>query len=173
MSTPERFVENGLVNFREKIIPWESLPEWRAALRARGERLVVTNGCFDLLHPGHVFYLEAARQLGDALLIGLNGDASVRELKGPGRPVNSQEDRAVVLAALESVSGVCIFSERGAARFLSRAEPDVYVKGGDYTLETMNQEERRLVEQHGGKVAVIAFTPDKSTTALLKKISQL
>jgi rfaE bifunctional protein nucleotidyltransferase chain/domain len=165
--------QNAPVNLRGKIISWEQLPAWRAALRSSGKKLVATNGCFDLLHPGHVFYLEAARKLGDALLIGLNGDESVRGLKGPGRPINSQEDRALVLAALESVSGVCIFAERGAARFLSRAEPDVYVKGGDYTLETMNQEERRLVEQHGGKVAVIAFTPGKSTTALLKKISEL
>jgi len=165
--------QNVSVNLRGKIITWEHLPTWRAALRSAGKRLVVTNGCFDLLHPGHVFYLEAARNLGDALLIGLNGDASVGQLKGPGRPVNHQDDRAIVLAALESVSCVCIFQERAATRFLSRAEPDIYVKGGDYTLETLNQEERRLVEQNGGKIEIIPFTPGKSTTALLKKISAL
>jgi D-glycero-beta-D-manno-heptose 1-phosphate adenylyltransferase len=161
------------VNLLEKIVSWEQLPEWRTAVRSSGKRLVVTNGCFDLLHPGHAFYLEAARDLGDALLIGLNGDASVRELKGLGRPVNNQEDRAVVLAALQSVSGVCIFSEREASQFLARAEPDIYVKGGDYTLDTLNREERRVVEQRGGKIAIIPFTPGKSTTALLRKISAL
>jgi D-glycero-beta-D-manno-heptose 1-phosphate adenylyltransferase len=161
------------VNFREKVVPWDQLPAWRASLRAQGMRLVVTNGCFDLLHLGHVTYLEAARNLGEALLLGLNGDQSVRELKGPGRPVNSESDRAGVLAALESVTGVCIFAERTASRFLSIAQPDIYVKGGDYTLETVNQEERRIVEQAGGRIALISFVPGKSTTSLLKKISEL
>ncbi len=161
------------MNCREKIIPWEKLPEWRAAVRASGKRLVVTNGCFDLLHPGHVVYLETARNLGDALLLGLNGDDSVRQLKGDGRPVNMELDRALVLAGLESISGVCIFAEKTATRFLARAEPDIYVKGGDYTLETLNPDERRTVEQAGGKIVVIPFVPGKSTTALLKKISQL
>lgn len=142
-------------------------------MRSAGKRLVVTNGCFDLLHPGHVLYLEAARNLGDALLVGVTGDASVRELKGPGRPINSQEDRAFVLAALESVSGVCIFTDRDATRFLSHAKPDIYVKGGDYTLETVNQDERRLIERQGGTVRILPATPGKSTSALLKKISKL
>ena len=161
------------MSFREKIIPWEKLPEWRAALRARGKRLVVTNGCFDLLHVGHVTYLETARQQGDALLLGLNGDDAVRQLKGPDRPVNGQDDRAGVVAALESVDGVCIFAEATATRFLAAAQPDVYVKGGDYTLETLNQEERRTVERAGGRIVIIPFVPGKSTTALLKKISRL
>ena len=161
------------MSFREKIISWESLPEWRAALRAQGKRLVVTNGCFDLLHLGHVTYLEAARGLGDALLVGLNGDASVREIKGPARPVNPEQDRAGVLAALESVTGVCIFSERTATRFLAAAQPDIYVKGGDYTLETVNQEERRIVEALGGEIKVLPVVPGRSTTALLKAISSL
>ncbi len=165
--------QNASVSLSEKIISWEHLAAWRAALRSSGKRLVVTNGCFDLLHPGHVFYLETARNLGDALLIGLNGDVSVRELKGPGRPVNSQEDRGFVLAALESVTAVCVFSERTATRFLARAEPDIYVKGGDYTLDSLNPDERRLVEQCGGKIVLLPITPGKSTTALLKKISEL
>lgn len=161
------------VNFREKIIPWEKLPAWRAAIRASGKKLVVTNGCFDLLHLGHVTYLEAARNLGDALLIGLNGDDSTRQLKGPGRPVNEERDRAAVLASLQSVDGVCIFSEPTAVRFLAVARPDVYVKGGDYTRDTLNQEERRLVEQAGGRIAIIPIVPGKSTTQLLEKLSQL
>lgn len=142
-------------------------------MRKSGRRLVVTNGCFDLLHLGHVTYLETARRQGDALLIGVNADAAVRGLKGPDRPVNDEGDRAAVLAALESVNGVCIFAEPTATRFLAAAQPDIYVKGGDYTLETLNQDERRTVESGGGKIVIIPFVPGKSTTALLKKISRL
>ncbi len=161
------------MNFREKIITLEQLPEWRAELRRRGQRLVVTNGCFDLLHLGHVTYLETARNQGDALLIGLNSDASVRQLKGPDRPLNSEQDRAAVVAALESVDGVCIFEEPTATRFLSIAKPDIYVKGGDYTLETLNREERQTVEQAGGRITVLPIVSGKSTTALLKRIATL
>jgi rfaE bifunctional protein nucleotidyltransferase chain/domain len=161
------------VNFREKIIAWDRLPEWRAALRTSGRKLVVTNGCFDILHLGHVTYLESARNYGDALLVGVNGDDAARQLKGPGRPVNAEADRAAVLAALASVDGVCIFAEKTATRFLSAAQPDIYVKGGDYTLDTLSQEERRAVEQAGGKIVIVPFVPGKSTTALLEKISRL
>lgn len=161
------------MRFQDKIISWERLPDWRAKMRADGKRLVVTNGCFDLLHLGHVTYLENARNLGDALLIGLNSDDAVRGLKGPHRPVNSEQDRAAVLAALESVSAVCIFREVTATRFLQHVQPDIYVKGGDYTLDTLNQEERRTVEKAGGKIEIIPFVPGKSTTALLKKIAEL
>src|SRR5277367_6209634 len=131
------------MNFREKIIAWDKLSEWRKNFRASGEKLVVTNGCFDILHLGHVTYLGTARNFSDALLVGVNGDAATRQLKGAGRPVNSENDRAVVLAALESVHGVCIFTEKTATKFLVAAQPDIYVKGGDYTLETLNQDERR------------------------------
>jgi rfaE bifunctional protein nucleotidyltransferase chain/domain len=161
------------VNFRENIIAWDKLPEWRAAMRASGRKLVVTNGCFDLLHPGHVTYLENARNFGDALLVGLNGDEATRQLKGPGRPVNSESDRAAVLAALASVDGVCIFVEKTATRFLLAAQPDIYIKGGDYTLDTLSREERGAVEQAGGKIVIVPFVPGKSTTALLEKISRL
>ena len=161
------------MNFRQKIIPWEKLPQWRAAIRASGKRLVATNGCFDLLHVGHVTYLELARHQGDALLVGVNGDDSVRQLKGIDRPINVAQDRAAVLAAMESVDGVCIFSENTAATFLSTVKPDIYVKGGDYTIDTINQEERRAIESIGGTVKIIPLVPGKSTTALLKKISRL
>ncbi|HLP78790.1 MAG TPA: D-glycero-beta-D-manno-heptose 1-phosphate adenylyltransferase [Candidatus Paceibacterota bacterium] len=142
-------------------------------MRESGKKLVVTNGCFDILHLGHVTYLESARNEGDALLVGMNSDAAVRQLKGPSRPVNSQEDRAGVLAALESIDGVCIFDEKAATGFLALAQPDIYVKGGDYTLETLNQDERRTVEKAGGKIVLIPFVPGKSTTALLEKIVKL
>lgn len=161
------------MKFADKILSWEQLSEWRAGLRAQGRRLVVTNGCFDLLHRGHVTYLENARAEGDALLVGVNADSSVRELKGPQRPVNSEEDRAMVLAALRSVDAVCIFPDRTALRFLSTVEPDVYAKGGDYTIDTINQEERRLVEKLGGKVVVLPVVPGKSTTSILEKIARL
>ena len=165
--------KNCVVHFRDKIIEWDKLPAWREAMRASGKKLVVTNGCFDILHLGHVSYLESARNLGDALLVGINGDAAARQLKGPGRPVNSEADRAAVLAALASVDGVCIFADKTATKFLSAAKPDIYVKGGDYTLDTLNQEERRLVESAGGKIVILPLVPGKSTTALLEKISRL
>jgi rfaE bifunctional protein nucleotidyltransferase chain/domain len=161
------------MDFRSKIIGWDALSAWRSALRASGRRLVVTNGCFDLLHLGHVTYLENARNFGDALLIGVNSDAAVRGLKGPSRPVNSETDRASVLAALQSVDGVCIFADTTATRFLAAAQPDIYVKGGDYTLDTLNQDERRAVESAGGRIVLVPFVPGKSTTGMLEKISRL
>jgi rfaE bifunctional protein nucleotidyltransferase chain/domain len=161
--------QNDGVNLRSKIITWDKLPEWRAAMRANGKKLVVTNGCFDILHSGHVTYLESARNFGDALLVGVNGDDATRQLKGAGRPVNSENDRAAVLAALASVDGVCIFADKTALKFLTAVQPDIYVKGGDYTLETLNQDERRAVESAGGKVVIVPFVPGKSTTALLEK----
>ena len=161
------------MNFEAKIIAWAELPAWRAKVRASGKRLVVTNGCFDLLHRGHVTYLQAARSQGEALLVGLNSDVSVGQLKGPDRPLNAEADRAAVLAALDSVDAVCIFAEKTATRFIERAQPDIYVKGGDYTLETLNQDERKVVESGGGKIMVLPVVPGKSTTALLKKLSTL
>ena len=161
------------MNFREKIISWDTLPAWRKAFRASGRKLVVTNGCFDLLHMGHVTYLETARNLGDALLVGVNGDDAVRALKGSDRPLNDESDRASVLAALQSVDGVCIFAERTATRFLSIAQPDIYVIGGDYTVDTLNKDERKAVEEAGGRIVIIPFVSGKSTTGLLAKIARL
>jgi D-glycero-beta-D-manno-heptose 1-phosphate adenylyltransferase len=163
---------NARVNAQNKIISLERLPAWRESIRSAGKRLVVTNGCFDLLHRGHVTYLESARGVGDLLLVGLNGDAGVRLLKGPDRPLNTEEDRAVVIAALQSVDAVCIFPEPQATRFLEIAQPDVYVKGGDYRLETLNADERRTVEQAGGEIVLIPFVPGKSTTSLIDRITR-
>lgn len=173
LPTPNPVPHHSQVNLREKIVSWDDLPKWRAALRKSGRKLVVTNGCFDLLHAGHVTYLENARNLGDALLVGLNGDNAVRILKGAGRPINNEHDRATVLAALQSVDGVCIFAEPTATRFLAHAQPDIYVKGGDYTLDTLNQDERKTVEKAGGRIVIIPFVPGKSTTATLAKIAKL
>ena len=165
--------KTGGMNFEQKIISRAELPAWRAKMRASGRKLVVTNGCFDLRHRGHVTYLQAAREQGDILLVGLNSDVSVRELKGANRPINTELDRAAVLASLESVDAVCIFGEKSAQGFLESAQPDIYVKGGDYTVETLDKEERRTVESRGGKILVLPLVPGKSTTALLKKLSSL
>ena len=155
----------------EKIVSLEQLPAWREALREAGQRLVATNGCFDLLHAGHVTYLEQAAALGDVLVIGCNGDEAVRQLKGPSRPLNSEADRALVLAALESVGAVAVFPEKRADNFLRLAKPDVYAKGGDYTPETLDAGERGAVESGGGEVVIIPFVPGKSTTGLIERMN--
>ena len=155
----------------EKIISLEQLPAWRDSLREAGKRLVVTNGCFDLLHAGHVIYLEQAAALGDLLLVGCNGDESVRQLKGEGRPLNPEADRALVLSALESVGSVVVFPERSAEDFLRLAKADVYVKGGDYTPETMDAGERVAVESGGGEVVIIPFVSGKSTTDIIQRMN--
>ena len=118
-----------------KIVSLDELRTRAEELRASGKKLVATNGCFDLLHAGHVRYLQAARALGDALVVGVNGDDAARQLKGPGRPLNPERDRAEVLAALACVDWVTIFHDTRAVRFLESAAPAVYVKGGDYTIE--------------------------------------
>ena len=156
-----------------KILGAGALAAWRGSVRSAGRVLVVTNGCFDILHAGHVTYLEAARSMGDALLVGLNGDDSIRQLKGPERPVVPEADRARVLAALGCVDAVCVFPEMRAARFLGEARPDVYVKGGDYTIETIDQDERRAVESGGGRVVFIPFLAGRSTSGLLARIKRL
>jgi rfaE bifunctional protein nucleotidyltransferase chain/domain len=160
------------MNTAHKVLAAADLPAWRDALRASGRRLVVTNGVFDLLHVGHVTYLETARSLGDLLLIGVNGDDSVRQLKGPTRPLNPEADRARVLAALGCVDAVSIFPEMRAVNFLRLAQPDIYVKGGDYTLETIDANERQAVESAGGRIEFIRFVDGKSTTRLVEKIAR-
>jgi D-glycero-beta-D-manno-heptose 1-phosphate adenylyltransferase len=161
------------MNFRSKIIPLEQLPAWRAQRRAQNQKLVATNGCFDILHLGHVTYLQDARNLGDALLVGLTSDAEVRKLKGPERPLNNEQDRAALLAALQSVTAVSLFPQPDARHFLSLCQPDIYVKGGDYTLDTINQDERRFLEQLGVRIVILPGVPGKSTTTLLQKITRL
>ena len=152
------------------LIPNERIEEFAATLRAAGVRVVFTNGCFDLLHAGHVRYLAAARALGDYLILGLNSDASVRRLKGETRPVNSAEDRAEVIGALKSVDAVVIFGEDTAEELIARVRPAVYAKGGDYTRETLP--EARIVESYGGEVAFIPLVEGKSTTGMIAKMGR-
>jgi rfaE bifunctional protein nucleotidyltransferase chain/domain len=156
---------------QRKILARADLRAWRANQRAAGKRVVVTNGCFDLLHAGHVAYLERARQEGDVLLVGLNSDQSVRDLKGPGRPINPEGDRATVLAALAAVDAVCVFGELRATAFLQEAQPDVYVKGGDFTVDQLPAEEREAVAAGGGRILTLSFVAGRSTTALLDRIA--
>jgi D-glycero-beta-D-manno-heptose 1-phosphate adenylyltransferase len=158
------------MDFAEKILTASTLGPWREQLRGAGRKLVVTNGCFDVLHLGHVTYLQQARDQGDALLVGVTSDAGVRTLKGAGRPLNNEHDRAGVLAALEAVDAVRIFPELDAQAFLQAVRPDVYVKGGDYTLDTINQDERRLLEKLGVQIVILPALPGRSTSALVQRI---
>ncbi|MCC6356544.1 MAG: adenylyltransferase/cytidyltransferase family protein [Verrucomicrobiae bacterium] len=139
-------------------------------MRESGRRLVVTNGCFDVLHVGHVRYLGQARGLGDALLVLLNGDASVRALKGPDRPINPAEDRAEVLGALEVVDAVMVFDAPRCDEWLRLVEPDVYAKGGDYTPETLDAGERAALEACGAEIRILPLVPGKSTTATIGRM---
>jgi rfaE bifunctional protein nucleotidyltransferase chain/domain len=154
-----------------KILTLDALAAKGQELRASGRKLVATNGCFDLLHVGHVRYLQAARQLGDALVVGVNGDESVRALKGESRPLNREADRAEVLAALECVDFVAVFPQVRATEFLRRARPAIYVKGGDYTPETLNAEERAALEEMGTRVEIIALQPGYSTSGLIERMN--
>ena len=158
------------MDFREKILDAETLPAWREALRAEGRTLAATNGCFDILHAGHVNYLQAARNKADALVVGLNSDRSTGELKGPDRPIHTEADRAAVLAALESVNAVFIFDDLRATNFLQIAQPDIYVKGGDYTVDQLPAEERAIIEAQGGRITVLGHIPGKSSTEIARRI---
>ena len=145
---------------------WADAPAWRAALRV--QTLVFTNGVFDLLHPGHVDILLAARREGDALAVGLNSDASVRRLKGPGRPVRSEQDRAYVLAALAMVDAVVVFEQDTPLELIDLLRPDVLVKGGDYTEATIVGATE--VRARGGRVVVVPLTPGQSTTSIVERV---
>jgi D-beta-D-heptose 7-phosphate kinase/D-beta-D-heptose 1-phosphate adenosyltransferase len=147
-----------------------ALGERVTALRAEGQRIVFTNGCFDLLHRGHVAYLRRAKALGDVLIVAVNGDASVRGLKGPDRPLNPLEDRLGVLEALSCIDHVVAFDEPTPAALIDVVRPDVYVKGGDYTLERLP--EAAQIEALGGQVRILPYMDDHSTTGLIERMRQ-
>jgi rfaE bifunctional protein nucleotidyltransferase chain/domain len=157
-------------NVNSKILTLDQLGAESRRLRAEGKRVAATNGCFDILHVGHVRYLAAAQKLGDVLVVGLNGDDSVCQLKGQGRPLNRERDRAEVLAALESVDYVTIFPEKRATNFLRAAQPSVYAKGGDYTTDTLDPEERAVLDDSGTRIEIIPFEKGYSTSELLTRI---
>jgi rfaE bifunctional protein nucleotidyltransferase chain/domain len=142
----------------------------RQELKRTGKRVVFTNGCFDILHRGHVDYLAKARELGDALIVGVNTDASVKRLKGPDRPIVQEDDRAAVLAALEVVNYVCLFDEDTPYELIRALVPDILVKGGDWSVGNIVGKD--IVEAAGGAVHTIQFLPDRSTTNIIQKIVQ-
>jgi rfaE bifunctional protein nucleotidyltransferase chain/domain len=158
---------------KEKIVDRERAATISKELRGNGRRLVFTNGCFDVLHAGHVRYLQAARALGDALMVAINGDDSVRALKGEGRPLNRESERAELVAALACVDHVVIFPEVRTTALLEKVRPAIYVKGGDYTPATLDSEERAALEQVGAEIRILPFEPGYSTSALLEKIRAL
>lgn len=148
-----------------KVMTWPAVRDWRVA---HPGRVVFTNGVFDLLHPGHIDVLLGARRCGDALVVGINSDASVKRLKGPERPVRSQAERAYVLAALEMVDAVAVFEQDTPLELVTLLAPDVIVKGGDYTPDTIVG--AREVRARGGEVVVIPLTPNQSTTLIIEKL---
>ncbi len=151
---------------KSKILGPRQLKKWVETQRKAGKKIVFTNGCFDILHAGHVSVLEFSRSKGDVLVVGLNSDASVKRLKGPTRPVNCQADRALVLAGLESVSAVCIFEEDTPYQLIKLVRPDVLVKGGDYKPSEI------VGREFAKKVVRFALLKGRSTTNIIKKISK-
>lgn len=154
-----------------KIVTAADLARIRDDFEANGRRLVFTNGCFDLLHVGHVRYLQAARALGDALVVALNGDDSVRALKGPTRPINLQDDRAEVLAALECVDYVTIFDTPRVTDVVSTIRPHIYAKGGDYTVDSLDKGEVAALRAAGTEIQILPLVPGKSTTSTIAKMA--
>lgn len=161
-------LDSSAATMKEKILSRQTVRAWRETVRSEGKRVVFTNGCFDLLHVGHVRYLQAARALGDALLVAINSDRSVRELKGAGRPVMNEEERAEVLAALGAVSAVVVFDEASPRGLIGEILPDVLVKGGDYGVAEIHGREE--VEATGGRVLSLPFVEGASTTSIIERI---
>lgn len=152
------------------VIEKEKLKAVLEDLKSKNKKIVFTNGCFDIIHSGHITYLYKAKSYGDILVIGLNSDDSVKRLKGVDRPINNQTDRALVLSALEMVDYVCIFNENTPIELITELKPDVLVKGGDYTKDAIVGSD--LVEANGGKVIIVPFVQGKSTTKIINKIKK-
>jgi len=164
--------------YRQKVLAREQLAIEVRARQQTGERAVFTNGCFDLLHLGHVRYLQDARHLGNFLVLGLNSDESTRILKGAGRPLVPEDERAEILASLTFVDYITIFSERTANSLIEMVQPAIYVKGGDYAgaqgnIDSSRLPEAAVVQAYGGSVHLIPYLPQHSTTELIAKIKQL
>jgi D-beta-D-heptose 7-phosphate kinase/D-beta-D-heptose 1-phosphate adenosyltransferase len=155
-----------------KILSVEDAAAWSGTLRSGGRKLVLTNGCFDLLHRGHAEYLMKARLAGDALIVLLNSDASVRALKGPTRPVNNEADRSWLLASLEAVDAVCVFKGERCSDEIRAISPDVYVKGGDYKVESLDPSERDALFSVGAKILFMPMVAGLSTSKILEKAAR-
>ncbi|MEQ1851642.1 MAG: adenylyltransferase/cytidyltransferase family protein [Chthoniobacteraceae bacterium] len=154
----------------EKLKSAAELAAIRGQLDSQGRRLVFTNGCFDILHVGHVRYLQQARALGDALLVAVNGDASVRALKGPDRPVHPEADRAEVLCALACVDFVTVFHTERVTELIGVIRPHIYAKGGDYTVDSLDPGERHAIEEAGAAIRILPLVPGRSTTASINRM---
>lgn len=154
-----------------KVVPLADLRNVLDGLRRAGKRIVWTNGCFDIIHAGHVLYLERAAREGDVLVVGLNSDASVRKIKGPERPIVPENERALIMSAFSAVGFVTVFDDASPLTTIDFLRPDVYAKGGDYTVDTINQEERRLVEGYGGRIAIIPGVEGRSTTNIVHRLA--
>jgi len=157
---------------KQKILSLPALSQRANEIRRAGQSLVLTNGCFDLLHVGHVRYLQGARELGDFLVVAVNGDQSVRSLKGAGRPLNSENDRAEVLAALDCVDFVTIFPALRATEVIKALRPAIYVKGGDYTLESLDPGEVTALQEAGAEIKTLPLVPGKSTSSLIERMQR-
>jgi len=155
-----------------KIKSLEELKTIVAALRKEGCKIAWTNGCFDIIHSGHIAYLRKAKQLADVLLAGVSGDKTVAKLKGPDRPINGQQERAEILAEMACIDYVIVFEEESPAHIIEGLKPDVYVKGGDYTIDTINQVERRIVEGYGGDIRLLGHVEGISTTDIIARITR-
>ncbi len=155
----------------EKIQPLPLLKHTLDRLRASNRRVVWTNGCFDIIHAGHVAYLDRAAREGDVLVVGLNSDRSVTAIKGPERPIVPEAERAIILAAFASVDYVTVFDDASPLGAIETLRPDVYAKGGDYTVDTINQDERRLVEGYGGRIAILPGVDGRSTTNIVRRLN--
>lgn len=151
-----------------RLVKRTDLPQLLAELKSKGETVVTTNGCFDILHVGHVRYLQKTKTFADNLLVCLNSDSSVKQIKGPDRPINNENDRAEILCALECVDYVVLFDETTPQNLLCEIKPDVHTKGADYTLETLP--EAKSIMENGGRIEFISFVEGKSTTNVIKKI---
>ncbi len=159
--------------YRDKITSWVELKKTLTALRGREKCVVFTNGCFDILHVGHTRLLQEAKKQGDVLVLGLNTDESVRRLKGSSRPVNSQDDRAELLAALDCVDFVVLFEQDTPCDLISFLKPDVHVKGGNYDPKNYERmPEAKIVHEYGGRVHIVPLIDGRSTTRVIEKVQQ-
>ncbi len=156
-------------SFQEKKVDFNTLDGFSFSIRVQGKKIVSTNGCFDILHLGHIRYLQEAKKLGDVLFVGVNSDKSVKAIKGPKRPIQSEQARAEILAALECVDYVCVFEEDTPEELLKRLKPNIHVKGGDYS--GVEIPEKKVVESLGGVVKFLNFTEGYSTTKILESLS--
>jgi rfaE bifunctional protein nucleotidyltransferase chain/domain len=162
--------DNFSSQLKTKIVSLHELAKRAEEMRQKNQKLVLTNGCFDLLHVGHVRYLQKARELGDFLAVAVNGDRSVRALKGEGRPITPEAERAEVLASLAAVDFVTVFQQQRATEVIEGIRPMIYVKGGDYTAESLNSEELVVLKRIGAEIRILPLVPGKSTSALLQRL---